>query len=911
MGRLCTEPPASALELFRKENPSNVFFSLEEIGRGHFGEVYQATTKDGDMVAVKIMSVTKGYDSEEWSDIHKEILFFQSLEHPNIVGFKGCYRENLKVWLAMEYCVGSAQDVMEALKRGLTEDEIGMICRHVMAGLDYLHGLNKMHRDIKAGNILLTLNGDVKIADFGSASSFAKANSFSGTPFWMAPEMIMAFEAGTYKQSVDIWSMGITAIELADKVPPLFDMNAMSALYHIPQRPPPRLSGDKWTDSFKNFVAECLQKEPENRSSARVLLEGEFLKAERPANSVFELVKCATSVEVVEENRQNLVNTVREIQETLVESAEHEASMSDSELVNNTTKNNESGSLAEKKADEKIVLEENTEGYVDIVESSAASEPSPEPSTPSTPTSSTMSPPSSPLSGKESGKSPQRSPRGSPKPPRSSKKNKEGQLLQQAGKKKGKDLPKSGSSSANASPAGSQTNSPISSPSLLRRNVSKRSKVKRKQKLSGALQEARTQRETQKASSENQVIVSQLKQIQKIRKEQAKTLEQLDSRHEDELEKTTAKFNRELDSLTRIHEKEFDKLLNKFKSELEQCTREETSELRKFNRKEKDKRESEINDHTKEFAAKLRQALVVFRTDSADLNKEERRSRQQEMKEHNESERESSEKSLLIRLDRESDERRKQFNLKRMKVKQNLQVSHLKEELALLDTQSSKLITMKTSKLEVLNRALEKNLEERESMLSSHLAFLEQTELDQAANLRKEAKKAMDKRHYQEQRRQPKELQAEKQRIRKQFSNTLKITKKTSQRQRNTVTDFKKFEEDQNNVIKQLETEYDTNVSTMYKEATETMNKKHEEETSRWENEHDAALAELKRYQQARQTSHEKQLKAAKVRLESDMKEKQDEHNSFIERQRENGKRQENRLLEMGKAHEAQLLSAR
>lgn len=137
--------------------------------------------------------------------------------------------------------MGSASDIIEVHKKPLHEDEIAAICLGVLSGLSYLHSLGRIHRDIKAGNILLTDNGVVKLADFGSAAIKCPANSFVGTPYWMAPEVILAMDEGQYDGKVDVWSLGITCIELAERKPPYFNMNAMSALYHIAQNESPTL----------------------------------------------------------------------------------------------------------------------------------------------------------------------------------------------------------------------------------------------------------------------------------------------------------------------------------------------------------------------------------------------------------------------------------------------------------------------------------------------------------------------------------------------------------------------------------------------------------------------------------------------------------------------------------------------
>ena len=160
-------------------------------------------------------------------------------------------------------------------KKPLKEDEIAAICFDALNGLEYLHSLGRIHRDVKAGNILLTENGTVKLADFGSASMNAPANSFVGTPYWMAPEVILAMDEGQYDGKVDVWSLGITCVELAERRPPYFNMNAMSALYHIAQNEAPSLNGE-WSPVFKNFVETCLRKNPSDRPTSKEMLRVGF-----------------------------------------------------------------------------------------------------------------------------------------------------------------------------------------------------------------------------------------------------------------------------------------------------------------------------------------------------------------------------------------------------------------------------------------------------------------------------------------------------------------------------------------------------------------------------------------------------------------------------------------------------------
>ncbi|CAL8265782.1 unnamed protein product [Gadus morhua 'NCC'] len=216
-------------ELFYREDPEKLFADLREIGHGSFGAVYFARDiRNNEVVAIKKMSYSGKQTNEKWQDIIKEVKFLQKLRHPNTIEYRGFYLREHTAWLVMEYCLGSASDLLEVHKKPLQEMEIAAITHGALQGLAYLHSHNMIHRDVKAGNILLTEPGLVKLGDFGSASIVAPANSFVGTPYWMAPEVILAMDEGQYDWKVDVWSLGITCIELAERKPPLFNMNAMS-----------------------------------------------------------------------------------------------------------------------------------------------------------------------------------------------------------------------------------------------------------------------------------------------------------------------------------------------------------------------------------------------------------------------------------------------------------------------------------------------------------------------------------------------------------------------------------------------------------------------------------------------------------------------------------------------------------
>ncbi|XP_028310569.1 serine/threonine-protein kinase TAO2 isoform X2 [Gouania willdenowi] len=278
-------------DLFCKDDPEKLFADLREIGHGSFGAVYFARdVRNNEVVAIKKMSYSGKQTNEKWQDIIKEVKFLQKLRHPNTIEYRGCYLREHTAWLVMEYCLGSASDLLEVHKKPLQEVEIAAITHGALQGLAYLHSHNMIHRDVKAGNILLTEPGLVKLGDFGSASIVAPANSFVGTPYWMAPEVILAMDEGQYDGKVDVWSLGITSIELAERKPPLFNMNAMSALYHIAQNESPLLQSNHWSDCFRNFVDSCLQKIPQDRPTSDVLLNHRFLSRERPLSVVMDLI---------------------------------------------------------------------------------------------------------------------------------------------------------------------------------------------------------------------------------------------------------------------------------------------------------------------------------------------------------------------------------------------------------------------------------------------------------------------------------------------------------------------------------------------------------------------------------------------------------------------------------------------
>ncbi|XP_059507163.1 TRAF2 and NCK-interacting protein kinase isoform X4 [Stegostoma tigrinum] len=290
---MASDSPARSLDeidLSALRDPAGIFELVELVGNGTYGQVYKGRhVKTGQLAAIKVMDVT----GDEEEEIKQEINMLKKYSHHrNVATYYGAFiKKNPpgvddQLWLVMEFCgAGSVTDLIKNTKGNtLKEEWIAYICREILRGLTHLHQHKVIHRDIKGQNVLLTENAEVKLVDFGVSAQLdrtvGRRNTFIGTPYWMAPEVIACDENpdATYDFKSDLWSLGITAMEMAEGAPPLCDMHPMRALFLIPRNPPPRLKSKKWSKKFVSFIEGCLVKNHGQRPATDQLLKHPFIR---------------------------------------------------------------------------------------------------------------------------------------------------------------------------------------------------------------------------------------------------------------------------------------------------------------------------------------------------------------------------------------------------------------------------------------------------------------------------------------------------------------------------------------------------------------------------------------------------------------------------------------------------------
>ncbi|KAL1263001.1 hypothetical protein QQF64_005740 [Cirrhinus molitorella] len=282
--KLGTEKKKKQYEhVHRDINPEEEWEIVGELGDGAFGKVYKAQNKQTGILAAAKVIDTK--TEEELEDYMVEIDILASCDHQYIVKLLDAFYYESKLWILIEFCAGGAVDaVMLELERPLTEPQIRVVCKQTLEALTYLHENKVIHRDLKAGNILFASDGDVKLADFGVSAKNTKTlqrrDSFIGTPYWMAPEVVMCETSKDrpYDYKADIWSLGVTLIELAQIEPPNHEMNPMRVLLKIAKSEPPTLATpSRWSPEFSDFLRKALDKNVDNRWSALQLLQHPFV----------------------------------------------------------------------------------------------------------------------------------------------------------------------------------------------------------------------------------------------------------------------------------------------------------------------------------------------------------------------------------------------------------------------------------------------------------------------------------------------------------------------------------------------------------------------------------------------------------------------------------------------------------
>lgn len=271
------ERRAHIVAQIEKEIQQAEYSISEQVGSGAFGSVFKGIRrKDNKPVAIKIIDLEESKDDVQ--TICREITTLVNSSCPQLINYYGSAVFGTKLWIAMEFIDGgSILDKMKKHGKPMTEDQIAYVVHEVLLGLDYLTRNNKIHRDIKAANILLSKSGEVKLADFGATAqltdTMTKCSTFVGSPYWMAPEVMTE---PSYDAKADIWSVGVTCYEMAFGHPPNATIHPLKVTMLIPRLPPPEV-GPNFSADFQEFVKACCVKDPNQRPDIPTLLKMNFV----------------------------------------------------------------------------------------------------------------------------------------------------------------------------------------------------------------------------------------------------------------------------------------------------------------------------------------------------------------------------------------------------------------------------------------------------------------------------------------------------------------------------------------------------------------------------------------------------------------------------------------------------------
>ncbi|KFZ57642.1 STE20-like serine/threonine-protein kinase [Antrostomus carolinensis] len=363
----------------RDLNPEEFWEIIGELGDGAFGKVFKAQNKETKVLAAAKVIDTKS--EEELEDYMVEIDILASCDHPNIVKLLDAFYYENNLWILIEFCAGGAVDaVMLELERPLTEPQIKVVCRQTLEALNYLHENKIIHRDLKAGNILFTLDGDIKLADFGVSAkntrTIQRRDSFIGTPYWMAPEVVMCETSKDrpYDYKADIWSLGITLIEMAQIEPPHHELNPMRVLLKIAKSDPPTLAQpSKWSSDFKDFLKKCLEKNVDARWSASQLLQHPFVTvtSNKPIRELIAEAKAEVTEEVEDgkdedeeeetENSLQLPADKRASSDLSIASSEEDKLSQNASVLESLSEKTESNAIEDKAST--VFPDDKTTGY--------------------------------------------------------------------------------------------------------------------------------------------------------------------------------------------------------------------------------------------------------------------------------------------------------------------------------------------------------------------------------------------------------------------------------------------------------------------------------------------------------------------------------------------------------------------